>query len=61
MQSITYITYIRSSSNIFGFMQLNPPTKLIYYLDLLRNQVHKDRSIGSKSNAPNTTVVPATN
>jgi hypothetical protein len=32
------IMYIRSSSNVSGFMQLSPPTKLVDCLELLRDQ-----------------------
>jgi hypothetical protein len=45
------ITYIRSSSNVFGFMKLSPPTKVVCCSYLLGDQVHKSRYIGSKSNA----------
>jgi hypothetical protein len=41
------IAYIRSSSNVFGFMQLSHRTKLVYCLDLLGGQVHKSRYIGA--------------
>jgi hypothetical protein len=37
--------------DVFGFMQLSLPTKLVYCLDLLGDQVHKNRYIESKSNA----------